>query len=559
MSYVESFARAMERARASVSYWDRKTLDHLQAAHDAEMRQCSKSEYHRGFEDSKATKSADQWQLDIERKAVAARLRKVVPSEQHGSHEMLSAICTAISKPVMGWTVGAGELLRDQLIALMGGDTDLAKTDAKVPDSGHVRECPQFPTATYDELGNERHRAVCELRKMRTDSGGFVKALANAVGVEWQAPRVARSLADVRDRLIYLLGADTILKEGGDGMARGDFERGTVPCDSVGARDVPEEAVVDECNFSTPESDMDAEDAGQNPAEIQEESSDHVSLGTQPVTDEQREYADDYCYRGHFSAFKSPWDNSAETSEDANGTASNDDGTCPITVQSPSITDELRKWVHDHIWQYAIDYVELYSIADRIDEQFERICSQHESVLQQTISETVDEHEREMAELRSDYEQAISDITGVERGEGSDLLMPVDVFLHVRDGLRHDVEMWRDRTEDMRMERDELQKSLVEVAEHVGVPHERDLSEYDDSTIANATIFCVDNLHRDIAERDTRLNSLLDLIRDAAKDYQTAVKVARRLQERTSELRRERDELLDKLQAISVLCEQDDG
>ena len=27
MAYVESFARAMERARASVSYWDRKTLD----------------------------------------------------------------------------------------------------------------------------------------------------------------------------------------------------------------------------------------------------------------------------------------------------------------------------------------------------------------------------------------------------------------------------------------------------------------------------------------------------------------------------------------------------
>lgn len=344
MAYVESFKRAMERARQSVSYWDHKALVNLQAAHDAEMRQCSKSEYHRGYEDGKAARDADQWQLELQRKIVAERLRKVDPSELHGSHEMLSAICKAVQE-VTGWTVGACELLRDRLIHLLGGD---------------------------------------------------------------------------------------------------------------------------------------------------------------------------------------------------DGTASNDDRTCPNAVQSPSITDELRKFAETFHYEWydekdgsvcyttsdfppTIDSVNgadyINGIADRIDEQFERICSQHESVLQQTISETVDEHECEMDELRADYEQAISDITGVERGEGSDLLMPVDVFLHVRDTLRHDMEMWRDRAEDMRVERDDLRAEL---------------------RVANQTHEC----NRKLAKRNEQwCDALLDLIRDAAKDYQECQRLLRVFKCHVKDIRRERDEL----------------
>ena len=444
MAYVESFKRAMERARQSVSYWDHKTLDHLQDAHDAEMRQCSKAEFHRGFEDGKAARDADQWQLELQRKVVAERLRKVVPSELHGSHEMLSAICKAISEPVMGWTVGAGELLRDQLIALLGGTLD-------------ARNATNF-------AGN---------RQNGPKSGE-------------KQPEMQRDVPESRDSL----------------------------------------------------------------QEVQ----------SQSITGEQREYADDYCYRGHFSTFKNmaypmPWDNPAETSEDANGTASNNDRTCPIAVQSQSITDELRKFAETFRYEWydekdgsvcyttsdyppsldsicMSDYVN--AIADRIDAQFERICSQHESVLQQTISETVDERECEMDELRADYEQAISDITGVERGEGSDLLMPVDVFLHVRDTLRHDVEMWRDRAEDMRMERDDLRAEL---------------------RVANQTHEC----NRKLAKRNEQwCDELLDLIRDAASEYQECQRLLRVFKCHAKDIRRERDDLQDRLQAISVLCEQDD-
>ena len=61
---------------------------------------------------------------------------------------------------------------------------------------------------SYDELGNERQKAIAELRDIQTDAGGFVKALANALGVEWQAPRVHQIIAEVRDRLIHLIGGD---------------------------------------------------------------------------------------------------------------------------------------------------------------------------------------------------------------------------------------------------------------------------------------------------------------------------------------------------------------
>lgn len=63
-------------------------------------------------------------------------------------------------------------------------------------------------TSGYDTLGNERHKAVCELRNIHTDAGGFVKELAAAIGVEWKAPRVKQTISEIRDRLIHLLGGD---------------------------------------------------------------------------------------------------------------------------------------------------------------------------------------------------------------------------------------------------------------------------------------------------------------------------------------------------------------
>lgn len=386
MAYVESFARAMERARQSVSYWDRKTLDHLQAAHDAEMRQCSKTEFHRGYESGVAVRDAEQWQLDRKRHKVVCRLHGFEAYNGGKPSEEASKLirCIIGREDCHVACVNDLEEARDRLIYLLGGKSTNkgAETSAKVVQNGE-----KYQLANYDVLGNERHKAVCELRKLNSENfecKQFMGDLLSAIDPDWISKASMYDEATLneymRDRLIHLLGDD-------DG----------------------------------------------------------------PITD---------------------------------------------AVQPSSITDELREYAM--MREYGTPRISpnqcvLESIADRIDEQFERICSQHESVLQQTIDETVDEHECEMDELRANYEQAISDITGVDRGEGSDLLMPVDVFLHVRDGLRHDVEMWRDRAEDMRKERDDLRA-----------------------------------------------------------DYERATKLQREYGEKVVDLQ-------DKLQAISVLCEQDDG
>jgi hypothetical protein len=123
--------------------------------------------------------------------------------------------------------------------------------------------------------------------------------------------------------------------------------------------------LADECNFSTPENDMDTEDAKPNPAETSDDAGDHVILDT-PLPD---------------------------------------DGTSPNDDQSSSITDELRKWASDRHCKGIshTDALNIGLIADRIDEQFDRICQQQEAVLQSTIDEMaveIDKMRKEVIELR---------------------------------------------------------------------------------------------------------------------------------------------------------------
>ena len=205
MSYVESFARAMERAHTQMADYNIPFLDKLQAAHDAEMRQCSKAEYHRGFEDGQTVRDADQWQLELQRNAVIERLQAINPSELHGSHEMLSAICKAIFEPPMGWTIGAGEILRDRLIALMG------MKPSEEPDAEFSKNGEKYQFATYDTLGNERHKVVCRLRKFEPWIGGkpteeASKLIRCIIGREDCHVACGNDLEEARDRLIHLLG-----------------------------------------------------------------------------------------------------------------------------------------------------------------------------------------------------------------------------------------------------------------------------------------------------------------------------------------------------------------
>lgn len=167
-------------------------LDRLQRAYEQELEHVRKSEYARGYHDG-------QRSMDAEHYAVALRLMHL-PLDG-GSHENLSQIARSVYHADFGWTQGACSALRDELVRLMGGCV-CDNASNSMPFTTTVT------TSTYDVLGNERHKAVCELRKIHADAGGFVKALANALGVEWQAPRVHQTIAEVRDQLIHLLGGD---------------------------------------------------------------------------------------------------------------------------------------------------------------------------------------------------------------------------------------------------------------------------------------------------------------------------------------------------------------
>ena len=109
----ESFDKVFaEIRREYASVYSIGTLARLQIAHEHDMELADKSAYHRGFEDG-------QRSMDAEHRAVAMRLQRLRLDE--GSHENLSAIARAIWRADFGWTQGACEGLRDELIRLLGG------------------------------------------------------------------------------------------------------------------------------------------------------------------------------------------------------------------------------------------------------------------------------------------------------------------------------------------------------------------------------------------------------------------------------------------------------
>ena len=59
-------------------------------------------------------------------------------------------------------------------------------------------------TSTW-QIDEERRIAASEIRKIGSDSGGFVKSLAKALSIEWQGYRVNQTIAAIRDRLSYLM------------------------------------------------------------------------------------------------------------------------------------------------------------------------------------------------------------------------------------------------------------------------------------------------------------------------------------------------------------------
>lgn len=153
------------------------------------------AEYHRGFEDGKAARSADEWQLDRERARIIRKLDALILNADVWNYYNLSAVCKAVYEPSFGWTIGACEALRDELVRLLGG----------------VRETGE--TTTYDELGNERHKAICRLQRFvpmigerPTDEAS--KLIQCITGNDGSRVACVNDLEETRDRLIHLLGGD---------------------------------------------------------------------------------------------------------------------------------------------------------------------------------------------------------------------------------------------------------------------------------------------------------------------------------------------------------------
>lgn len=73
------------------------------------------------------------------------------------------------------------------------------------------------------------------------------------------------------------------------------------------------------------------------------------------------------------------------------------DGGGDLHMAGVRITDELRKWASDRHCKGVshTDVLNIGLIADRIDEQFDRICAQQEAVLQATIADVVKEYEHD--------------------------------------------------------------------------------------------------------------------------------------------------------------------
>lgn len=176
-------------------------ISRLQKAHDHEIEQLCRSRFREGYE-------AGQRSMDAEHYAVALRLKHLPLDED--SHGNLSQIARAVWHGDFGWTKGACDALRDELVRLLGGVHEIESGGAAscACDAGCDCGCEQPQTVTYDVLGNERHKAVCELQNTSLETGSAIKKLAHALGVKWNPDNAPKSMASLQNRLIHLLGGD---------------------------------------------------------------------------------------------------------------------------------------------------------------------------------------------------------------------------------------------------------------------------------------------------------------------------------------------------------------
>jgi GTP cyclohydrolase I len=241
----------------------------------------------------------------------------------------------------------------------------------------------------------------------------------------------------------------------------------------------------DECNFSWVESYMDATGEKSNPAETSDASTDHVSFDTRLKLKTYAciilEFADtlgiDYPngskitdvaaeIRKRLSVLMSEckvmgFAKSAEIAKPE----SEDGG-------EVTITDELRKWIKS-LYTPNSDKLKLEGlrIVDRIDEQFDRICTQQETVLQQTIDEMVTELDSARAKNRRlskkwrEKCEALKAENAELQEKNRHLAQKCDAMLVLSNRAMNTTNDQEQRIEKLVRQRDELRVKLKEIGE----------------------------------------------------------------------------------------------
>ena len=368
------------------------------------------AEFDRGYR-------AGQRAMDAERQAIALKLRGL--DLTGSSHENLSKIAYAIYPCATGWTPESCEGLRDQLVRLLGGVNERETT-----------------LTTCDVLDNERHKAIAELRKFEPMIGGkpteeTSKLIRCITGKSDSHVACINDLEETRDRIIHLLGGDTCnCDQGGD---HGDCARCCRAGAAGGDTDVDEpaeiRAISNEIADLLLKMDAESDAVGTCPNDVP----------TPSITDELREMDN-----GHSRTCPKSGD---EVSESA---------------PSVSIVDELRDCVEratktyddaawyevddedEHTW-CSITVAEIDGIADRIEEQFARVCQQQEAVLLKQM----DQQRAMLTEQRD-----------AARAKVIALCNECDKLKRAADRDADHIESLSGAYNDMERERDELQAKL---------------------------------------------------------------------------------------------------
>lgn len=337
---------------------------------------------------------------------------------------------------------------------------------------------PDYKSYAMSCLATERQRMANEIAQIQTDAGGFVKALANALGIEWQSYHVQESLGEIRSKLVHLMGYEQSLflapnetgKETGECIHR---EGGTCMLDYSLC-----DGCEDECNFSGAKSYTDDENDGPNPAGTSDEESKNVSCGTRPRLPKTPEIAN---REGERESSLIKYADLGESDENGEKGVEID----PETAESAE---------------------SLQDIIDRIDEDTAQMLGDIAHLVGFEVSVGMDNED-----IYKGICEALMDQREVSRYH-RELKRMLGTTKNLRDALKAKL----DSMPNMTKERDAWQKKAWKWEEK-----------------------CL--------ERDSRIDALLDLIRDAAEEYKDKHYWAQVWHDRAEDMRMERDELQAKL------------